>query len=144
MSSRPKKARRFVAQLNTEYYDKIEQIKTNSNADDIEIISNDGLQAIRWNEVLAVYAVKVTTDGTGADVVTITDDKVEMLRTVLWDMNAISHTTKSVTKTVDVTETDEHGNETTVQKSITQTVLTINLTHKSYTEMSSVYGFNTD
>lgn len=133
-----------VAQLNTEYYDKIEQTKTNSNADDIEIISNDGLQAIRWNEVLAVYAVKVTTDGTGADVVTITDDKVEILRTVLWDMNAISHTTKSVTKTVDVSETDEHGNETTVQKSITQTVLTINLTHKSYTDMSSVYGFNAD
>lgn len=131
-----------VAQLNTEYYAKIEQTKTDSNADDMEIISNDGLQAIRWNEVLAVYAVKVTTDGTGADVVTITDDKVETLRMVLWDMNAISHTTKSVTKTVDVTETDESGNETTIQKSITETVLTINLTHKSYKDMSSVYGFN--
>ncbi len=133
-----------VAQLNTEYYDKIEQAKTAANADEVEIISSDGLQAIRWNEVLAVYAVKSTTGDNPTDVITITDEKIEMLRTVLWDMNAVTHTTRSVTKTVTVTETDAEGNEITAEKSITETVLTVNLTHKSYTDMIAVYGFNAD
>lgn len=133
-----------VAQLNTEYYDKIEQAKTAANADEVEIISSDGLQAIPWNEVLAVYAVKSTTGDNPTDVITITDEKIEMLRAVLWDMNAVTHTTRSVTKTVTVTETNAEGNEIMTEKSITETVFTVNLTHKSYTEMISLYGFNAD
>lgn len=133
-----------VAQLNTEYYDKIEQIKSESSFDDVEVISSDGVQAVKWNEVLAVYAVKVTTDGSGANVVTITDNKIETLRQVLWDMNSITHSARTVSKEVDVIETDADGKETTVKKTITETILTINLTHKSYTEMIKAYGFNAD
>lgn len=133
-----------VAQLNTEYYDKIEQIKSGTSYDEVEVIANDGVQAVKWNEVLAVYAVKVTTDGSGADVVTITDDKIETLRQVLWDMNSISHSSKTTSKEVDVVETDADGKETTVKKIISETMLTINLTHKSYTDMISAYGLNAE
>jgi len=133
-----------VAQLNTEYYDKIEQIKAGNNYDDVEVISSDGVQAVKWNEVLAVYAVKVTTDGNGTDVVTITDDKIAILRQVLWDMNNITHSSKTVSKEVDVTETGADGKETIVKKTVSEKILTINLTHKSYSEMISAYSFNAD
>lgn len=133
-----------ISQLNTEYYDKIKQIKSEGNYDDIEIVSSDGIQAVKWNEVLAVYSVKVTTNGEGADVVTITDDKIETLRQTLWDMNSITHSSKTTSKEIDVVETDADGKETTVKKTISETVLTINLTHKSYTEMIAEYGFNAE
>ena len=133
-----------ISQLNTEYYDKIKQIKSEGNYDDIEIVSSDGIQAVKWNEVLAVYSVKVTTNGEGADVVTITDDKIETLRQTLWDMNSITHSSKTTSKEIDVVETDADGKETTVKKTISETVWTINLTHKSYTEMIAEYGFNAE
>jgi len=41
-------------------------------------------------------------------------------------------------------KTDADGKETTVKKTISETVLTINLTHKSYTEMIAEYGFNAE
>jgi len=98
--------------------------------------------AIKWDEVLAVYAVKVTTDNENAtEVVTIDDSKKEILKIVLWDMNSITHSVSKVEKEVTVTSTDNDGNETTTTETISETVLTINLTHKSYTDMISVYNF---
>ena len=58
------------------------------------------------------------------------------MQTVVNDM--CSYTTSSGTK--DVEETDADGNVTTVTKS----VLYVNVTLKSYRDMISVYGFNSD
>lgn len=71
-------------------------------------------------------------------------DKIETLRQTLWDMNSITHSSKTTSKEIDVVETDADGKETTVKKTISETVLTINLTHKSYTEMIAEYGFNAE
>ena len=59
-------------------------------------------------------------------------------------MNSITHSSKTTSKEIDVVETDADGKETTVKKTISETVLTINLTHKSYTEMIAEYGFNAE
>ena len=57
----------------------------------MEIEASDGVSAIRWEDVLSVYAVKVTTDGVnGMDVVTMDEQKKEILRGVMWDMNRIT------------------------------------------------------
>jgi len=58
------------------------------------------------------------------------------LQAVVNDM--CSYTTSTGTK--DVEETDADGNVTTVTKS----VLYVNVTLKSYRDMISVYGFNSD
>lgn len=133
-----------VSQLNTEYYDKIEQIKSVNDYDDVEIVSSDDVQAIKWNEVLAVFAVKTTIGTNACDVVTITDDKIEILRQVLWDMNIITHSYRTVSKDVDVVETDADGKETTVKKTVSEKILTIYLTHKSCSEMITKYSFNAE
>ena len=86
-----------------------------------------------YYDIMAVYMVKY---GVG-DTATVMNDKSKgWLQTVVNDM--CSYTTSSGTK--DVEETDADGNVTTVTKS----VLYVNVTLKSYRDMISVYGFNSD
>lgn len=131
-----------VETLNTEFETKITDIQNSTTYDDFEIESNDGVTSINWEDVLAVFSVKTTTGDNAQNVACLTDDKVSMLRDVMLDMNAISHKTNNITKTVNVTSTDENGNETAESKSITRTVLTVTITHKSYLDMISVYSFD--
>ena len=64
--------RQATAELNEEYYARIGQIEQANPHDVLEIEASDGVSAIRWEDVLSVYAVKVTTDGVnGMDVVTM-------------------------------------------------------------------------
>ena len=86
-----------------------------------------------YYDIMAVYMVKY---GVG-DTATVMNDKSKgWLQTVVNDM--CSYTTCNGTK--DVEETDADGNVTTVTKS----VLYVNVTLKSYRDMISVYGFNSD
>ena len=55
--------RQATAELNEEYYARIGQIEQATPHDVLEIEASDGVSAIRWEDVLSVYAVKVTTDG---------------------------------------------------------------------------------
>lgn len=59
-------------------------------------------------------------------------------------MNSISHKNNTVTKTVNVTSTYDNGNETVESKSITRTILTVTITHKSYLDMISEYSFDSN
>lgn len=71
------------------------------------------------------------------DTATVMNDKSKgWLQAVVNDM--CSYTISNGTK--DVEETDADGNVTTVTKS----VLYVNVTLKSYRDMISVYGFNSD
>ena len=86
-----------------------------------------------YYDIMAVYMVKY---GVG-DTATVMNDKSKgWLQTVVNDM--CSYTTCNGTK--DVEETDADGNVITVTKS----VLYVNVTLKSYRDMISVYGFNSD
>ena len=86
-----------------------------------------------YYDIMAVYMVKY---GVG-DTATVMNDKSKgWLQAVVNDM--CSYTTSSGTK--DVEEIDADGNVTTVTKS----VLYVNVTLKSYRDMISVYGFNSD
>ena len=54
--------RQATAELNEEYYARIGQIEQANPHDVLEIEASDGVSAIRWEDVLSVYAVKVKTD----------------------------------------------------------------------------------
>ena len=131
-----------VATLNSEFETKITDIQNTTTYNDFEIESNDGVTSINWEDVLAVFSVKTTTGDDAQNVACLTDEKIDALRDVMFDMNSISHSTQTVTKTVSVTSTDTGGNETVENKSITRTVLTVTITHKSYTDMISEYSFD--
>jgi cell wall-associated NlpC family hydrolase len=88
-----------------------------------------------WNEVLAFYAVLVSTDPENPmEVATLDDAKIEKLKTVFWDMNHISYSVN----TVEVS-TDEDTGET-----ITEIVLTITVSYKTAEDMISYYSLSTE
>jgi len=136
-----------VLEINGEYNAKIEEIKTNNAHDELVI---EGYQAA-WPDVLSVYAVYVTTKTEGAtDVVHITDSNIEILKTIFWDMNTITYSTKQVTETKQVPDLDEdgvqkkddQGNLLYKDEEVTKTILTISIGHKSAAEEASSLSFN--
>ena len=128
-----------ISDINAEYQAKIEEAKNSSAHDVLEL---KGSRA-RWQEVLAVYAVKTATDPDNAqEVATMDEDKLDILKSVFWDMHEISKKTETK-KVKEYTETtDSNGNVTVTETEISKTVLTITVKHLTLDEMKSKYGFN--
>lgn len=127
-----------ATQLNGEYQDRLEEIENNVPHDRQEIESNDGSYAIAWQDVLAVFAARTSGAEDGASVAVIDADNLDRLRKIMWDMNAVDYRTETDTQTVQVTNSS--GGTTTT--TITETVLVIELTHKTAEEMRTEYAFN--
>lgn len=71
-----------VRTLNGEFTDRIEKIKAENPHDELDM-DNAGNAAIiaNWRDVLAIYAVRTTTDDTSPDeVATLTAEKLDILR----------------------------------------------------------------
>ena len=102
----------------------------------------NGAHAV-WKEVLAVYAVKTTSDPNNAqEVATMDDSKKKILTDIFWEMNSISSRTETRTETVIEVTDDGHGNMVETEKTITRTSLYITVSHKTVEEMADQYGFN--
>ena len=124
--------RTAIAQVNQEYQDKLEEIRASHPHDGLEIT---GSQAV-WKEVLAVYAVKTTTDPEGQDVASMDEKKLGLLAEVFWEMNQVSARVETRT------ETSEGEGGTAVEAEIT--VLVISVSHESALEMAEQLGFDAD
>ena len=126
-----------VETLTEEYRDSLEEISDTVQHDRQDITANDDVYYIRWQDVLAVFSSYVSGDEQGAPVAALTEDQVDKLRETMWTMNAVDYSTHPETTTIDTT--DEDGNPTTTE--ITETVLVIELTHKTPNEMAADYHF---
>lgn len=130
-----------VREINDEYQEELEEIKTNNPYDELEM---SGSRAV-WPEVLSVYAVKMTTDPNNPqEVATVTDEKKEILKEIFWAMNQIDYdsSTRTVTRIV---ETDD-GNGNILEEEVQETITTLRIvvSHKTADEMAQEYGFNAD
>lgn len=131
--------RKVIREINDEYLAEIEKIKFENPYDVLEM---SGSRAV-WKEVLAVYAVKTTTDPiNGQEVATITNEKKEILRKIFWEMNEISFGTKEITETVIVESDDGNGNIVETETTETRTYLFITVSHKTADEMAEEYNFD--
>lgn len=120
-----------VTMLNTEFTDRIEQIKAENSYDELDM-DNAGSAAMvaNWRDVLAVYAVRTTTDNASPDeVATLTEEKMEILREIFWDMNTITYWTEIVPGGKDEADT---------------VILHITVTIKTHLQMADGYQFNTE
>ena len=131
-----------VSALNGEYLSHIQEIEDSNPHDRQEITSNDGVLSINWEDVLAVFSAKVTGAKDGAQVASLDDAQVQQLRDIMWEMNAVSSSTRTESHEVEVIITDEDGNETTRTETVTETILEITITHKTPEEMARQYSFN--
>ena len=120
-----------VSVLNGEFAARIEQIKAENPHDELDM-DNAGSAAMisNWRDVLAVYAVRTTTDNASPDeVATLTEEKMEILREIFWDMNAITYWTEIVPGGKDEADT---------------VILHITVTIKTHLQMADEYRFNTE
>ena len=120
-----------VSVLNSEFAARIEQIKAENPHDELDM-DNAGSAAMisNWRDVLAVYAVRTTTDNASPDeVATLTEEKMEILREIFWDMNAITYWTEIVPGGKDEADT---------------VILHITVTIKTHLQMADEYRFNAD
>ena len=90
-----------VATLNGEFTDEIYRIMEDHPYDELDL--QDGMEAAmlqNWRNVLAVYAVKVSTDEEhGLDVMTMDEEKLQLLREIFFDANKLEY--ELTTRTVD-------------------------------------------
>lgn len=119
----------------------IDTTRANLTYDELEM---SGSRAV-WPEVLAVYAVKTTTDPNDPqEVATMDDAKKAILKDIFWQMNEISsHIERKPGKII--TETDDgHGNIVETVTTVTHTYLYITVSHKTAEEMANRFNFNAD
>ena len=90
-----------VATMNGEFTDEIYRIMEEHPYDELDM--QEGMEAAmlqNWRNVLAVYAVKVSTDEEhGLDVITMDEEKLQLLREIFFDANKLEY--ELTTRTVD-------------------------------------------
>ena len=132
-----------VQELSTEYYKGIEDIKNSIEYDDLEIRSNDGAYSLRWDEILSVFSVMLTTDTNNpVEVVTLDPAKKDLLKTLLQEMNAVGYSVETETYEEIETSEDDYGNEIDEVVEKTKTTLILKLTHRSAEEEATRYSFS--
>ena len=133
--------RQAVQEINADYQSQIDTTRANITYDELEM---SGSRAV-WPEVLAVYAVKTTTDPDDPqEVATVDDAKKAILNDIFWQMNELSSRTESKTEKV-ITETDDgYGNIVETATTVTRTYLYITVSHKTAEEMADNFNFNAD
>ena len=127
-----------IRAINQEYEDRLEALKSSSIYDTLEM---SGARAV-WKEVLAVYAVKTTTDADGVDVASVDEKKIRLLSEVFWEMNEITSSVEARTETVVDTATGEDGEMVDTEATVTQDVLVITVSHKTAWEMAELLHFD--
>ena len=119
-----------VALINGEFAAEIGRIQTENPTDSVVIHREpDGgsdLTIRNWTDIIAVFAVKTAGADAGAtDVVTIDEERIDLIRQVFRDMNTISYYVQSI----------EHEDST-------ETILHITITSKKATDMPDFYHFS--
>ena len=130
--------RQVVRTINEEYQNKLDDIKASVSYDVLEM---SGSRAV-WPEVLAVYAVKTTTDPEQPqEVATMTEEKQRLLEEIFWAMNRIAYDLEDKVET-EIVETDD-GNGTIIEEEVrvTNTYLRITVSHKTAQEQAEEYVF---
>lgn len=130
--------RQVVAGLDADYTGQLERIKANISHDVLEM---SGSRA-GWQEVLAVYAVRVAANPhEPQQVATMDEGKKAILTDIFWQMNGISSRTESRTEEIIIETDDGNGNIVETVTTVTRTYLYITVTGKSADVMADQYGF---
>lgn len=126
-----------IREINEEFLNEINSIKAGIAYDDLKI--SGGMSP--WSDVLAIYAVKTAADTDGSmEVVTVTDEKAQILADIFRDMNSISYTTETYEEEIVIEPEEEGGEEKT--ETVIRTRLLISVSHRSADDISREYGFS--
>lgn len=123
-----------VENLSDEYVKKLNRVRLSTNFDKMEVTGENPV----WQEVVAIYAVKMAADPDSTqEVVTVDEIKMKELRNIFWDMYKIEST---VEITADPTAATEETAETT-DSTVAETILKVTISKKSPEELARDYRF---
>lgn len=106
-----------------------------------DVLNYDGGLA-GWEEVIAVYAVKLNLDSEDPqEVATFDESKANALRTVFLDMHDLSLMSETHTRYETRQEMDANGNVVDVTEEINTVCVTVITTPKSAAQIAEEYGF---
>jgi len=106
-----------------------------------DVLNYDGGLA-GWEEVIAVYAVKLNLDSEDPqEVATFDESKANALRAVFLDMHDLSLMSETHTRYETRQETDANGNVVEVTEEINMVCVTVITTPKSAAQIAEEYGF---
>ena len=125
----------IISEINNEFMNKIIEIQRDNPYNEYDINSTKA----EWKDILAVYAVRISKGKNEADVITINDEKVKLLKEIFWDMNEVSFTKEESSH-----EEIKIGLTSTETVTVTTVKLHIVVTGKSVTEMADKYNFNSE
>ena len=113
---------RVISNLNTEFINKMTQIQKDNKHDEYDINS----KRAEWKDILAVYTVKISNGKNDAEVMTLDNNKISILKEIFWEMNEITSSTEEVT----------------YKDNKKKIVLHINVNGKDALEMAQKYNFS--
>lgn len=121
-----------VAECNQEFSDKLQSIQDSNPHDDYVL---EGSMA-SWKDVLTVYTIKQSNGVNQQDVMTIDDNKKNVIKQIFWDMNSLTSEVKDEMVTEQGTNADE------MPKQLQKKVLHIKINTKTIEQMKNDYHFS--
>lgn len=121
-----------VAECNQEFSDKLQSIQDSNPHDDYVL---EGSMA-SWKDVLTVYTIKQSNGMNQQDVMTIDDNKKNVIKQIFWDMNSLTSEVKDEMVTEQGTNADE------MPKQVQKKVLHIKINTKTLEQMKNDYHFS--
>ena len=121
-----------VAERNQEFSDKLQSIQDSNPHDDYVL---EGSMA-SWKDVLTVYTIKQSNGVNQQDVMTIDDNKKNVIKQIFWDMNSLTSEVRDEMVTEQGTNADE------MPKQVQKKVLHIKINTKTLEQMKNDYHFS--
>ena len=127
-----------MGELDREFHDKEKELLANCQYD---VLTYDGEMA-DWNEIVAIYAVKLNLDTENPqEIATFDEAKADELRNIYRTMNTVRLETRTETKEVKKQVRDEDGNLKEVTETITTTYVTVKRTGLTAMQAADEYDF---
>lgn len=128
-----------ISELTSEHYANITAMKASYSYDLLEV---KGDTSIKWKDILAIYAIKITSGEDPLEVVTLNEVKINLLREIMKEMNKIfGVVTPKLVAEIKVT-TDDNGNSVKQTVYVTKKVLNISFIRLDANQMALKYKFN--
>ena len=121
-----------VAECNQEFSDKLQSIQDSNPHDDYVL---EGSMA-SCKDVLTVYTIKQSNGVNQQDVMTIDDNKKNVIKQIFWDMNSLTSEVRDEMVTEQGTNADE------MPKQVQKKVLHIKINTKTLEQMKNDYHFS--
>lgn len=127
-----------MGELDREFHQKEQELIANCQYD---VLTYDGEMA-DWNEIVAIYAVKLNLDTENPqEIATFDEAKADELRSIYRTMNTVRIETRTETKDVKRQVRDENGNLAEVTETVTTTYATVKRTGLTALQAADEYDF---